>query len=129
SVVQQAVARADVIFLIGGLGPTMDDLTRDVIAVVRDAPLVRDPAIVRHLEEWFTRRGYTMVESNRRQADVPTGARPLPNANGTAPGLLLEKNAKIVIALPGPPNEFVPLFDSQVYPFLRERTAHDRQVI
>ena len=127
--VRQAVSRADLVILVGGLGPTMDDLTRDIIAQVMDAPLQRDPDIAEHLRRWFDARGATMVETILRQADVPAGAMPLPNANGTAPGLLLEKNNKIVIALPGPPNELIPLFETSVYPVLRERTAGERQVI
>jgi nicotinamide-nucleotide amidase len=127
--VRQAVGRADVVFLIGGLGPTMDDLTRDIIAAVMDAPLSRDEAVAEHLRQFFAARGATMTDTILRQADVPQGGHPLPNANGTAPGILLEKNGKTVIALPGPPNEFVPLFEAEVYPFLRERTGGARQVI
>jgi len=127
--VKQAVARADLVFLIGGLGPTMDDLTRDVMAAVMDAPLARDAAIAEQLTAYFAQRGAALVESVLRQADVPAGARALPNANGTAPGLLLEKNNKIVVALPGPPNELIPLFEAEVFPFLRERAGGDRQVI
>lgn len=127
--VRQALGRADIAFLIGGLGPTMDDLTRDVIASVMEAPLVRDEAIVAHLNGWFSRRNYKMTDTILRQADVPTGGVPLPNANGTAPGLWVEKNGKIIVALPGPPNEFVPLFEAEVYPRLRERTGGQRQVI
>ena len=126
---RQATERADLVITIGGLGPTMDDLTRDAIAAVMDAPLERDPAIITHLIEWFTRRSYTMNDTILRQADVPTGAIALPNANGTAPGLLLEKNGKIVVALPGPPNELIPLFETSVYPYLLEKTAGERQVI
>ena len=127
--VTQAVSRADMVFLIGGLGPTMDDLTRDVIASVFAAPLVRDELIVRHLQDWFATRNYPMSDTILRQADVPTGGRPLPNVNGTAPGLLVEKGDKVIIALPGPPNEFIPLFESEVYPYLRTRTAGAPQVI
>ncbi|MES2462906.1 MAG: competence/damage-inducible protein A [Armatimonadota bacterium] len=126
---RQATERADLVITIGGLGPTMDDLTRDAIAAVMDAPLVRDPAIIQHLTDWFARRNYTMGETILRQADVPTGALALPNANGTAPGLLLEKNGTVVIALPGPPNELIPLFETSVYPYLLEKTAGERQVI
>lgn len=126
---RQAVGRADLVITIAGLGPTMDDLTRDAIAAAMDAPLARDMAIAAHLEDWFGRRGYTMTESNLRQACVPAGGRPLPNANGTAPGLLLEKGGKIVVALPGPPNELIPLFETSVLPYLMERTAGERQVI
>lgn len=127
--VKQAVSRADLVILVGGLGPTMDDLTRDVIAQVCGAPLVRDPVIAAHLSDWFARRSALLVDTILRQADVPTGAIALPNANGTAPGLLLEKNNKIVVALPGPPNELIPLFETSVFPFLRERTGGQRQVI
>lgn len=127
--VRQAVGRADIVFLIGGLGPTMDDLTREVIAAVMDAPLVRDSEIEQHLTAWFAGRSYTMTETILRQADVPTGGIALPNVNGTAPGLWVEKNGKIVVALPGPPNEFIPLFESEVYPRLKERTGAQRQVI
>lgn len=126
---RQAVQRADLVLTIAGIGPTMDDLTRDAIAEVMDAPLRRDPQIVAHLTDWFARRGYPMTENNLRQADVPEGGRALPNANGTAPALLLEKNGKTVIALPGPPNELIPLFESEVYPYLQERTAGQRSVI
>lgn len=127
--VKQAVSRADLVLLIGGLGPTMDDLTRDVMAQVMDAPLARDPNIAAALTDYLAQRGHPMVETVLRQADVPAGARALPNANGTAPGLLLEKSGKIVVALPGPPNELIPLFEAEVYPFLRERTGGEKQVI
>lgn len=127
--VRRATERADIVFLIGGLGPTMDDLTRDIMAAVLDAPLRRDAAVAAHLTAWFAERNYPMVDTILRQADVPEGGRPLPNAHGTAPGLILEKGAKTLIALPGPPNEFVPLFEAEVYPYLRERTSGERQVI
>jgi nicotinamide-nucleotide amidase len=81
------------------------------------------------LTEWFATRNYTMGDTILRQADVPTGALALPNANGTAPGLLLEKNGTVVVALPGPPNELIPLFETSVYPYLLEKTAGERQVI
>ena len=81
-----ALSRSDMVFCIGGLGPTGDDLTRTVIAAALDAPLVRDPALVAHLTEWFEKRGYTTSDAIFLQADVPTGGKPIPNANGTAPG-------------------------------------------
>lgn len=111
-----ALSRSDVVFCIGGLGPTGDDLTRTVISTVLDAPLVRDPALVAHLTQWFERRGYPVSEAIFLQADVPTGGQPIPNANGTAPGLWVEQGGKTVVALPGPPNEFVPMVDSEILP-------------
>jgi nicotinamide-nucleotide amidase len=68
---KQALGRADFVFLIGGLGPTMDDLTRDIISEAMDAPLVRDESVARGLEAHFARRGYKMVDSNYRQAVAP----------------------------------------------------------
>ena len=114
-----ALSRSDMVFCIGGLGPTGDDLTRTVIAAAFDAPLVRDPALVAHLTEWFEKRGYTTSDAIFLQADVPTGGTPIPNANGTAPGLWVEKNGKTVVALPGPPSEFVPMVDTELFPRLR----------
>lgn len=129
SALKQAVGRADLVFTVGGLGPTMDDLTREVIADVMEAPLVRNPEIAQTLQAYFAARNVPLVPTILRQADVPMGATPIPNAHGTAPGLLLEKNRKIVIALPGPPSELIPMFETSVYPVLRERTAGERQVI
>lgn len=114
-----ALSRSDMVFCIGGLGPTGDDLTRTVISAAFDAPLVRDPALVAHLTEWFEKRGYTTSDAIFLQADVPTGGTPIPNPNGTAPGLWVEKNGKTVVALPGPPNEFVPMVDTELFPRLR----------
>ena len=126
--VEQAKNRADIVFLIGGLGPTMDDLTRTIIARVMDAPLVRDAEIAAHLTDWFAKRNAVMSDSILLQADVPTGGRALPNAWGTAPGLWMEKNGKIMVALPGPPKEFEPLFEAEVLPLLSQ-TAGEQQVI
>jgi competence/damage-inducible protein CinA C-terminal domain len=127
--VRLALSRADLVILVGGLGPTMDDLTRDLIADACNAPLARDEAIAAHLTDWFARRGYPMTETNLRQADVPAGATPLPNPNGTAPGLLLDKDGKTVVALPGPPNELIPMFEASVLPYLEEKVASARTVI
>ncbi len=127
--VLQALSRADVVLLIGGLGPTMDDLTRDILADATNSPLVRDPALVAHLTAWFAAKNYAITDVILRQADVPTGAVALPNANGTAPGLFLEKENKVVIALPGPPNELEPMFDAEVLPLLTTRTGSESAVI
>ena len=127
--VARAKDRADIVFLIGGLGPTMDDLTRTIIARVMDAPLVCDAQIAAHLTDWFQKRNAVMSDTILLQADVPTGGRALPNAWGTAPGLWIEKNGKIMVALPGPPKEFEPLFDAEVLPLLQEKTSGVRQVI
>jgi nicotinamide-nucleotide amidase len=124
-----ALSRADLVIVVGGLGPTMDDLTRDAIAAALDAPLSRDEQIADGLRAWFAGRNYPMPETILRQADVPAGATPVPNANGTAPGLILEKDGKTVVALPGPPNELIPMFEAGVFPYLRGRLGADRRVI
>ncbi len=118
-----ALSRADVVITIGGLGPTMDDLTREGIAAALGEPLILDHDLQAELQEKFRQRGYPMVESILRQAYRPACARPLPNPNGTAPGLITEKDGKAVIALPGPPAELIPMFDQYVLPYLRERAG------
>ncbi|HLJ53840.1 MAG TPA: competence/damage-inducible protein A [Chthonomonadaceae bacterium] len=118
-----AFAESDVVITIGGLGPTMDDITRDALALALDDTLVRDDAIAARLETFFRSRGMPVLESNLRQAMVPVHGRAIPNPNGTAPGLLFEKDGKIAIALPGPPNELIPMVRNEVTPYLRARTG------
>ena len=96
---------AEVVVLCGGLGPTVDDLTRDALAVACDAPLVRDASIRDYLERLVSAYLGEVPDDVYRQADVPAGAEVLPNTAGTAPGLWLEKDGRIVVALPGPPRE------------------------
>ena len=120
----QAISESDIVLTIGGLGPTMDDITRDGLAQVFDDTLHLDEGIADRLRAFFALRGMSMLASNLRQAMVPTQGRALDNVNGTAPGLLFEKNGKIGIALPGPPNEFIPLVENTVLPYLREKTGN-----
>jgi nicotinamide-nucleotide amidase len=122
----QALTRADVIVLTGGLGPTDDDLTREVVAGVLDLPLEEDPAIVATLLERFAKRRLVMPAINRRQAQVPCGAAPLPNPLGSAPGLWIEHGDRIIVLLPGPPREVHPMFEMHVGPRLAERTGGNR---
>jgi nicotinamide-nucleotide amidase len=96
---------ADVVVLSGGLGPTVDDLTRDAVALACAAPLVRSAAIEQVLKDKFAAYGVAMAPEVLRQADVPSGAEALDNPVGTAPGLWVPVGSKLVIALPGPPHE------------------------
>lgn len=121
-----ALSRADAVFCIGGLGPTLDDLTRPAISAALGVPLVRDPKIVAHLTEWFAQRSYPLNDTILFQADVPEGGVPLPNPNGTAPGLWVEAREKLVVALPGPPSEFEPMVDAQVLPRLAPSAPGNR---
>lgn len=121
---REALTSADVVFTIGGLGPTMDDITRDMLAEAMGDTLVQDEEIAQQLRRFFAQRGMPILESNLRQALVPHSGRAIPNPHGTAPGLLFEgKDGKIAIALPGPPNEFIPMVNEQVVPYLRARTG------
>ena len=110
-VFKAALSRADLVVLTGGLGPTDDDLTREAVAEVLGLEMREDAAIVAQIQERFARRGLRMPDVNRRQAMVPRGATVLDNPNGTAPGLFIEYEDRIVVLLPGPPRELQPMFD------------------
>ena len=111
-VFRACLSRADLVILTGGLGPTDDDLTREVVAGVLGRAMREDPGIVGQIEERFARRGLRMPQVNRRQAMVPEGAVVLDNPRGTAPGLLIEHDGRVVVLLPGPPRELQPMFDA-----------------
>ncbi len=115
-----ALKRSDIVILTGGLGPTEDDLTKEVCAEVMGFPLVEDAHTRERLVEYFANSIYKEIpDNNWKQAIVPAGARVLDNDNGTAPGLILEKFGKSAILLPGPPDELVPMFAKQVMPYLQ----------
>jgi nicotinamide-nucleotide amidase len=118
SVLSEALARADLVVTIGGLGPTMDDLTRDAIAKTLGDELEVVPEIESHLREIFETRKLRWTDSILRQAEKPRCAQVIDNPNGTAPGLLCQKDGKTVIALPGPKGEFDPMAYGPVKSFL-----------
>ena len=105
SAVRVALDRVGLVVCCGGLGPTDDDVTREVVAQVLRRPLTEDDRITTHIRTRFASRQMEMPEINRRQAMVPAGARILDNSNGTAPGLWLEEADRAVLLLPGPPRE------------------------
>lgn len=107
---RRALEDADVLVVTGGLGPTSDDLTREAVAEVAGVGLVRRPAIEAQLREKFAAYGFEMPEPVLKQADVPEGAMPIDNPVGTAPGLRLELDGKLVYAMPGPPHELAAVF-------------------
>jgi nicotinamide-nucleotide amidase len=117
-----ALEWADLIVVTGGLGPTEDDMTRDAVARVLGIPLDVDETIVERIRERFARRGMTMPGINRRQAMVPLGADVLPNPNGTAPGLWLEKGGTALVLLPGPPREMKPMLEAVIAARLAPRS-------
>jgi nicotinamide-nucleotide amidase len=128
--VRESLGRADLVLTTGGLGPTSDDITRDLIAKMLGRPLALDAAVMADIEARFERRKRIMPASTRVQAMVPAGARILPNQNGTAPGLDIEvdpnpfhagQRKSRLILLPGPPRELRPMFSGEVLPLvLRE---------
>ncbi len=112
--VAHALALHPILILTGGLGPTDDDLTREVVAAHLGRPLEEDAAIVDAIERRFAARGWTMPAVNRRQAQVPRGAVVLQNPHGTAPGLWIEHGDRMIALLPGPPREMRPMIDGEV---------------
>ena len=113
-------SRADIVILSGGLGPTKDDLTKEVTAKVFGRKLVEDEHTRERIAGYFSRmRSGNVTENNWKQALVPEGARVVDNYNGTAPGLIIEENGRIAILLPGPPNEIKPMFERDIVPYLR----------
>lgn len=116
--VRDALRRSEVIISTGGLGPTEDDITRKVFARVIGRQLTLDYEVLEGIRERFASRGYQMTPNNERQALIPQGASVLPNPNGTAPGLKMEHEGKLIVLLPGPPRENQPMFDDYVMPEL-----------
>jgi nicotinamide-nucleotide amidase len=106
---RSALERVDLVICTGGLGPTDDDVTREVVAEVLGRPLIEDEAITARIRDRFAARGLEMPAINRRQGMVPSGARVIDNTRGTAPGLWLDDRAKAVVLLPGPPRELKPM--------------------
>lgn len=118
--IQTALERADIVILSGGLGPTKDDLTKETAAKVLGRTMQMDEHSKERIKEYFAKRKIELTDNNWKQAMVPEGAIVVDNANGTAPGIIIEDNGKRVILLPGPPNELVPMFETSIYPYLCE---------
>ncbi|HEY7547401.1 MAG TPA: competence/damage-inducible protein A [Blastocatellia bacterium] len=121
--IRDALRRSDVIISTGGLGPTEDDVTRKVFSRVTARQLVLDYDVLAGIRHRLTSRGYHMTPNNERQALIPRGAVVMPNPNGTAPGIKMEQEGKLIFLLPGPPRENQPMFDDYVMPDL-ERKSH-----
>ena len=120
---QESISRADAVIVTGGLGPTSDDLTREITAEVLGLELITDEAALRSLEKFFALRGKPMVDANLKQALCPVGADCLPNPNGTAPGIYVPPRLNgrsncAVFLLPGPPRELYPMYHAEVVPRL-----------
>ncbi len=119
--VRRALERADVVITTGGLGPTVDDKTREGVAEATERELVFQPELLEHIKSLFARWSAPFSESNRRQAYVPRGAQVIKNALGTAPAFMVETTEGTVISLPGVPREMMRLMENSVLPLLKKR--------
>lgn len=126
--VQAALERVDLVVCTGGLGPTDDDVTREVVAGVLARPLREHASIADRIRARFEGRGLQMPEINRRQAMVPEGAQILENTKGTAPGLWMEEGDRVIVLLPGPPRELKPMVSVLMDGLLKARASGDALV-
>src|SRR5690606_12277259 len=127
--IEIAESRADLIIFSGGLGPTKDDLTKETIASHLNVPLTFDEVALETVEQFFASQGRAMTENNRKQALVLKGSEVLPNHNGLAPGMILEKDGRTYILLPGPPKELEPMFQFEAKPRLARKISEGGVII
>lgn len=120
--VELAKSRADLLITTGGLGPTYDDITKETVSACYSRPLVRHEPTIERLKEYFAKRNITLTENNYSQAMLPEGCDVLVNDWGTAPGVALEADGKMVIMLPGPPSECGPMWTERAMPWLRSKS-------
>ncbi|MGC7872475.1 competence/damage-inducible protein A [Desulfosporosinus sp. SYSU MS00001] len=126
-VLRQAIDRSDLLVTTGGLGPTADDLTKELVAKVLNLEMEFDQSSLNNIKEFFGRRKAPMPSSNEKQAYFPKGSKILPNPIGTAPGAIIEKDGKTVIILPGPPFEMQPMFEHYALPELQRIIGPDSE--
>ena len=120
-IISRALDRSDVVITSGGIGPTEDDLTREVVADVTGRELVLDAELLQQIEDRFRKRGFIMTKNNEKQAYIPAGAIPVENPNGTAPSFIVEDPRGVILSLPGVPFEMKWLFENRVIPYLRQK--------
>lgn len=113
-----ALSRADIILLSGGLGPTQDDLTKEVAAKVCGRQLYLHEPSKEAIRQFFAQRNLEITENNWKQAMVPEGCIVVENPGGTAPGIIIKENGKHVVLMPGPPGELIPMFEHSIMPYL-----------
>lgn len=126
---ENAFQKTDVVIMTGGLGPTRDDITKKVICEMFQRELVMDEKVLQHVTDLFAARGMELTETNRQQAAVPEGCTVLFNTLGTAPGLWLDKEGKVLIVLPGVPFEMEKLIKDEVLPRLQERDSQHHAIL
>ncbi|MCK8826531.1 competence/damage-inducible protein A [Natroniella acetigena] len=124
-ILQQSLKRANLVIMTGGLGPTQDDLTREAIAEALDVKLAKNEQLATEIEDFFAERDYQMTENNFKQAYLPIGAEGISNPQGTAPGVLVEQEGKIIVALPGVPQEMKVMIQEEIIPYLQDSILDD----
>ena len=127
--IRQALNRGEAVICCGGLGPTQDDITREVIARVMGVELRRDEEMVAKIEALFTKRGRVMTDNNRRQADIPVGGYAIPEMPGTAPGIVCPLGNKVIYAVPGVPHEMRDMLRGTVLPDLHLRSGQTAVIL
>lgn len=127
--IKHALTRADVIITTGGLGPTVDDVTREAVARAAGRDLVLDDQLLEQIRARFGKWGSPMSENNVRQAYIPRGALPVENPVGTAPCFIVEHEGHYVISLPGVPREMKYMMETRILPWLREKTGDERIIL
>lgn len=128
-ILEQALSRADLVITTGGLGPTVDDVTREAVARVTGRPLILFPDLLDQIGAFFSRFGATMSENNRRQAYLPEGCIPIENPVGTAPAFIVEDEKGTIITLPGVPREMRYLMEHAVAPYLGDRLGQQEVMV
>ena len=121
--IKLALKDCDMVITTGGLGPTQDDLTKEVVCKVMKDELVKNEDEMNSLTEYFRNAGKDITENNRKQAYLPSRAVVFHNENGTAPGFCAENERKYVICMPGPPSEMKPMFENSVKPFIQSLSS------
>jgi nicotinamide-nucleotide amidase len=128
-VLERALERADLVITTGGLGPTVDDVTREAVAQATGRALVLHPDLLEQIETFFDRFGSKMSENNRRQAHLPEGCIPIENPVGTAPSFIVETEWGTIISLPGVPSEMRYLMGTAVVPYLQRRLGRQEVLV
>jgi nicotinamide-nucleotide amidase len=117
----------DVVITCGGIGPTEDDFTKEVISELLDLKLILDQKHLDWMKSRWESRGLSMPATNIKQAEIPEGAKKLDNTTGTSPGIYIEHNKKHIFIFPGPPREFIPLVSDELVPFLKNNYETDKK--
>ena len=126
---QNAFLETDLVVMTGGLGPTKDDITKQVICDYFQVGQVMDHKTLEEIQAMFKKRGFTLNEINRLQASIPEGSVALSNKNGTAPGIWIEKDQKILVAMPGVPFEMKAIVENEMIPLLKSKIGNQHIVI